>query len=76
MDCKRLEVELMKNSKYQAEEEKNNYYAVEESKKNKFDICYCIRYRPVWTLEWILLRWWWNDRGVWTADWIFNDWIV
>lgn len=66
MDCKRLEVELLKKSTYDVEEMKNSFY----------EICYCIRYKPVWATEWILLRWWWNDKWVWTEDWIFNDWIL
>lgn len=66
MDCKRLEVKLLKNDTYSAEEQKKDEYRIE----------YCIRYKPVWATEWILLRWWWNDKWVWTADWIFNDWIV
>lgn len=66
MDCKRLEVELVKK----------NTYTVEEMNKNAFQICYCIRYRPVWAIEWILLRWRWNDKGVWTDNGIFNDWNI
>lgn len=42
----------------------------------KQNICYCIRYRPIWLSERILARWWWNDKGIRTEDWIFNDWIV
>lgn len=76
MDCKWLEVMLVWMSKYKAEEEKNNHYSVEETKGNKFQIEYCVRYRPVWMPEWILERWWWNDRWEWTPNGIFNDWIV
>lgn len=76
MDCKRLEVLLLWNNKYKAEEENQNTYAVDEIWKNKFKLCYCIRYKPVWSDEWILVRWRWNDYGIWTADWIFNDWII
>jgi len=76
MDCKWLETKLLWYKKYKAEEEKISTYSVEEMDKDKFWVCYCIRYKPIWSLEWILVRWRWNDRGIWTANWIFNDWIV
>ena len=76
MDCKRLEVELLKWNKYEVEEQKTSTYSVEEIKNNKYEIEYCIRYRPVWAIEWILLRWRWNDKGVWTDNGIFNDWNI
>lgn len=61
--------------KYGVEITKTPVYSVCESHQ-KFGVCYCVSYRPVGTLEWILARWWWNDKGVWTPDWIFNDWII
>lgn len=45
-------------------------------KKKDYNVKFCIRYRPVWKLEWILERGWWNDKGIWTENWIFNDWIL
>lgn len=76
MDCKWLEVMLVKQTKHKAEEEKKNYYSVKETKGSKLQIEYCVRYRPVWMPEWILARWRWNDKWEWTPDGIFNDWII
>jgi len=92
MDCKRLNAKLVEKEywtavlqkKYLADVWKkyfivnwweNKLYSVSESKKS-YGVCYCISYRPIGMLEWILQRWWWNDRGIWTADGIFNDWII
>ena len=44
--------------------------------KKDYWVKFCIRYRPVNTLEWILARGWWNDKWFRTEDWIFNDWKV
>ena len=63
--CKKYWIEKLKNPTYEV-----------NSSQNKYGVCYCVRYRPVWVLEWILARGWWNDKGIWTADWIFNDWII
>ena len=41
--------------------------------KRKYGVSYCVRYRPVWLLEWILARGWWNDTGIRTPDGKFKD---
>lgn len=61
--------------RYQVEKEKNSKYIIEWN-QNKYGVCYCVRYRPIGVLEWILARGWWNDKWIWTEDWIFNDWIL
>lgn len=52
------------------------YYDVTEKATNEFELCYCVRYRPLELSEWILDRGWWNDKWEWSEDWIFNDWIL
>jgi len=74
MDCKRLEAHLVEK-KYDVKCEEKPVYSVELNQE-KYGVCYCVRYRPVWLLEWILARWRWNDKGIWTADWTFNDWNI
>lgn len=92
MDCKRLNAKLIQKEywtqilqkKYFANDmgkyfnvkwwETKGYTVVENQKK--YGVCYCVKYRPIWLAEWILARWWWNDKGIWTEDWIFNDWIL
>ena len=59
---------------FDVEEQPKKYEAKEII--HKYGVCYCIRYRPVGILEWILARGWWNDKGIWTEDWIFNDWEI
>lgn len=44
--------------------------------KKEYWVKFCVRYRPVGMLEWILARGWWNDKWIWTEDWIFNDWKI
>lgn len=41
--------------------------------KRKYGVYYCVRYRPVGLLEWILARGWWNDAGIRTPDGKFKD---
>lgn len=91
MDCRKLEATLVEKffgtlikekwysvselyKEYEAECKSKEYKA--EYSQNKYGVAYCVRYRPIWFVEWILARWWWNDNGIWTEDWIFNDWIV
>lgn len=58
--------------------ETNWVFTDKKCKLKKKEVCvkFCVRYRPVWLLEWILARGWWNDKWVWTEDWIFNDWKI
>ena len=61
--------------RYNVKQQENSLYTVSENQK-QYGVCYCVRYRPIWMLERILARGWWNDKWIWTADWIFNDWII
>lgn len=91
LNCKRVVTTLIQTS-YHVAHDQNHYlldekqqgykvkdsqtsYNVESSSK-KYGVCYCVKYRPIWLAEWILARWWWNDKWIWTEDWIFNDWII
>lgn len=65
MGCKQLNAVLI-----------DKHYEVSECDTKEYSVSYCIRYRPVWAIEWILLRWRWNDKGVWTDNGIFNDWNI
>ena len=92
MDCRKLEATLVskffealiEQKKYSAIEKLYKQYEVECKEKeygvsytqDKYGVCYCVRYKPMGFIEWILERWRWNDAGIWTEDWIFNDWIV
>ena len=63
------------NTKYYVEEKEKSVYNISE-KQQRYEVCYCVRYRPLSLKEWILARWRWNDKWEWTPDGIFNDWIV
>ena len=92
MSCKRLNAVLIWFIEYKSQLKQKIYktkltykiFRVKELVKkywiktstNKYNVSYCVSYKPVWTLERILLRGWWNDKGIWTEDWIFNDWII
>ena len=44
--------------------------------QSEYEVCYCVKYKPVWSSERILARWWRNDRGERTEHWTFNDWKI
>lgn len=88
MNCKRLNVKLKQNicsaiihTKqfcFKIITKVNESKPLLRTKNSKFinhthGVCYCIRYKPVGALEWILLRGWWNDKGIWTEDGIFKE---
>ena len=75
MKCKWLEVNLLQKE-HNADMVDMWCFDVDEKPTNEFELCYCVRYRPLELSEWILDRWWWNDKWYWTEDWIFNDWII
>lgn len=58
---------------YNCIELKSKYHNVELKPWKTYWVKYCIRYRPLWMLEWILERGWWNDKWIWTDDWVFKD---
>ena len=51
-------------------------YVNNNAQEKEYCVKFCIKYRPVWLLEWILARGWWNDKWIRTEDWIFNDWKI
>lgn len=70
MRCKRLNVTNV--SKLFDANEKSKDFIVKEKVK-RYGVAYCIRYRPLGLLEWILARGWWNDRGIRTPYGKFKD---
>lgn len=71
MNCSRIIIKYIER-KFNSElidKEKNC-----KMKKKEYWVKFCVKYRPVGMLEWILARGWWNDKWIRTPDWIFNDW--
>lgn len=44
---------------------------LEQPKEYEFNIC--VAYRDPYLPEWILARWYWNDKWIWTPDWVFPE---
>lgn len=83
MSCKTTTVEILpittyelKNihiDKYDVEVKNIKSYEPEAVKEKEFWFQYCVSFRDPSLPEWILARWWWNDKWVWTADGIWYD---
>lgn len=50
-----------------------NEYEIEEISDKSYEFEYCISYRDPLLPEWILARWYWNDKWIWTPDWVFPE---
>ena len=73
MNCSRIVIKLIQRIfcvKYKEKE------ILAKPVKKSICVKFCVKYRPVSTLEWILARGWWNDKWFRTEDWIFNDWKI
>lgn len=71
MNCSRIIIRYIER-KFNSEliDREKNY----KMRKKEYWVKFCVKYRPVGMLEWILARGWWNDKWIRTPDWIFNDW--
>ena len=81
MVCKTTEIEILPITTYELKNihvvdyevipDTTPKHDIETIREKEYEFRYCVSFRDPNLPEWILARWWWNDKGIWTPDGIF-----